>query len=76
MNKQIQHTQALLFLHSVSGNGSATESCRHGYWYDPDSGYDSTLVTEVKRINRTCIDKSLLHNIDFVVACTHFSCIC
>ena len=28
-------------------NGTATESCRHGYWYDPESGYDSTLVTDV-----------------------------
>ena len=32
---------------SEPGNENSTTECRHGYWFDPDSGYESTQVTEV-----------------------------
>jgi hypothetical protein len=31
------------------GNGTVTP-CQNGWWYDPDYGYESTIVTDVSEI--------------------------
>ena len=34
-------------MYSEAGNYNDTTECQHGYWFDPESGYESTQVTEV-----------------------------
>ncbi len=35
-----------------ASHSNDTEPCTHGYWFDPDYGYQSTIVTDVSGIRR------------------------
>ena len=34
-------------MYTEAGNYNDTTDCQHGYWFEPESGYESTQMTEV-----------------------------